>query len=276
MSPVGGMTDGTILFTETALIKLYADQLGEGKKGGREIRNEWLKKSGACPKDPGKFIKHIFGDKLGGRFNCNTITDYIDLKKDPKYNPSNPHLKRNKYVLQTTFQTNGISVQCLVKDVTKPKKGNLESDLSFMDQSKVFTRRKYPESDDLPEKSKVEKIVGVDFGETFAGGFVCKDISSYQVDEDKKSLNYKDASRVVNLKIKTSALNEPTKRFQNWLTFEKANTSVMINGESLNIFDLELQLQKSVNETPLEHWIRWRELYRHLSRFYNSKKVSLY
>ena len=62
---------------------------------------------------------------------------------------------------------------------------------------------------------------------------------AYQVDEDKKSLNYKDASRVVNLKIKTSALNEPTRRFQNWLNNEKANTSVMINGESLNIFDLE-------------------------------------
>jgi hypothetical protein len=37
MSPVGGMTDGTILFTETALIKLYADQLGVRKKDGREL-----------------------------------------------------------------------------------------------------------------------------------------------------------------------------------------------------------------------------------------------
>jgi hypothetical protein len=145
-----------------------------------------------------------------------------------------------------------------------------------MEQSKVFTRRKYPKSDDLPDKSSVKKIVGVDFGETFAGGFVCKDLSSYQVDEDKKSLNYKDASRVVNLKTKTSALNEPTRRLQNWLNNEKANRSVMINGESLNIYDLELKLQKSVNETPLDHWKRWKELYRHLSRFYNSKKVFLY
>jgi hypothetical protein len=40
MSPVGGMTDGTILFTETALIKLYADQLGVRKKDGRKFRNE--------------------------------------------------------------------------------------------------------------------------------------------------------------------------------------------------------------------------------------------
>jgi hypothetical protein len=116
----------------------------------------------------------------------------------------------------------------------------------------------------------------VDFGETFAGGFVCKDLSSNEVDKKEKSFHYKEAGRVVNLKIKTSALNEPTKKFQNWLNFEKANTSVMINGGSLNNFDLELQLQKSVNETPLEHWIRWRELYCHLSRFYNSKKVSLY
>jgi hypothetical protein len=53
MSPVGGMTEGTILFTETALIKLYADQLGVRKKDGREFRNEWLKKSGDFPKDPG-------------------------------------------------------------------------------------------------------------------------------------------------------------------------------------------------------------------------------
>jgi hypothetical protein len=27
--------------------------------------------------------------------------------------------------------------------------------------------------------------VGVDFGETFAGGFVCKDLSSYEVDKKK-------------------------------------------------------------------------------------------
>jgi hypothetical protein len=33
----------------------------------------------------------------------------------------------------------------------------------------------------------------------------------------KHGINYKDASRVVNLKIKTIALNEPTRRFQNWL-----------------------------------------------------------
>jgi hypothetical protein len=136
-----------------------------------------------------------------------------------------------------------------------------------MDQSKVFTRRKYPVSDEILHKSKVKKIVGVDFGETFAGGFVCKDISRYQVDEDKKSLNYKDARRVVNLKIKTSALNEPTRRFQNWLNNEEANMSVMNNGESLNIYDLELELQKSVNETPLDHWKRWKELYRTPKRY---------
>jgi hypothetical protein len=80
--------------------------------------------------------------------------------KDSNYNPSNPDLKTNKYVLQTTFQTNGFCIQCLVKDVTKPKKGNLESNLSFMDQSKVFTRRKYPVSDEILDKSKVKKIVG--------------------------------------------------------------------------------------------------------------------
>jgi len=81
MSLVGG------IFSQTALIKLYADQLGVRKKDGREFRNEWLKKSGVCPKDPGNLLKHIFGAKFGGRFNCITIKDYIDLKKDPNFKP---------------------------------------------------------------------------------------------------------------------------------------------------------------------------------------------
>jgi hypothetical protein len=43
-----------------------------------------LKKSGACPKDPGNLLKHIFGAKLGG---CITITNCINLKKDPTVFP---------------------------------------------------------------------------------------------------------------------------------------------------------------------------------------------
>jgi hypothetical protein len=107
----------------------------------------------------------------GYHFKHITISEFIDLKENPNYNPFDPrNLKKNHYVLLTTFQTNGFSVTCLVHDVTKPKtQTSNSSELSYLDQSKVFTRRKYPESDDLPDKSKIKKNVGVDFRETFAG-----------------------------------------------------------------------------------------------------------
>jgi hypothetical protein len=77
------------------------------------------------------------------------------------------------YVLLTTFQTNGFSVKCLVHDVTKPKtQTSNSSELSYLDQSKVFTRRKYPESDDLPDKSK--RLLEWTLGENLLGDLCAK------------------------------------------------------------------------------------------------------
>lgn len=277
--PSSGMADGTIIITETNLIEIMARMLPTDKIDGKEkystaFRKAWLQ--GASVYSQGEFIKYILGDKLGGRFLCNTIGEYLELQKTENFDRTKPASKRDKYVLLTTFQTDGFSIQCLVKDVTKPKKPDLSSTLSYTQQALQITRRKYPKSDDLPNKANVTKIVGVDFGETYAGGFVCKEFSGYRKNTSTGNVDYDKEKPITNLKIKTSALNEPTKLFQNWLNYQKSQAKVQLGGQELNIFDLELLLQKKVNEKPLDYWARWKDLYRHLSEFYNSKKVRHY
>jgi hypothetical protein len=71
----------------------------------------------------------------------------------------------------------------------KPK-ATPETDLSLLDQAKAFTRRKKLDSDTLPDywKSKVKKIIGIDFCETFSGGFCMKNVESYSKDANNGSL----------------------------------------------------------------------------------------
>ena len=95
-------------------------------------------------------------------------------------------------MLRTTIVTNGFSIGCLVTDTKtlKPKAAS-PTQLSLIDQAKAFTRRKRPQSDILPQdwKLKVKKIIGVDFGETFSGGFSMKNVADYSVDS-KGELSY--------------------------------------------------------------------------------------
>jgi hypothetical protein len=81
-----------------------------------------------------------------------------------------------------------------------------------MKQANQVTRRKKPNSDPIPDevRGKVEKIIGVDFGETISGGFCCKDLNKYSQTADD-GLKYD--GELVNLTIKTSALNDPTHKY---------------------------------------------------------------
>jgi hypothetical protein len=98
---------------------------------------------------------------------------------------------------------------------------------------------------------KIEKVVGIDFGETYAAGVVCKDIGGYQ--EETGKLLY--SGNVTNLTIKTKALNEPGRLYRKWLTEEKKRT-FEYNQESKNIFELEELLKKVENEDFLVYFKR--------------------
>ena len=178
-------------------------------------------------------------------------------------------------MLRTTIVTNGFSIGCLVTDTKtlKPKAAS-PTQLSLIDQAKAFTRRKRPQSDILPQdwKLKVKKIIGVDFGETFSGGFSMKNVADYSVDS-KGELSYDSKAFIHNLAIKSTALNEPTRSFQNWLEHGKKleNSGVF---ETETIFEKELQLEKKSEESYLDYVKRWKVLYSELSQFYNSKKAS--
>lgn len=77
-----------------------------------------------------------------------------------------------------------------------------------------------------------------------------------------KSLMYE--GEVVNLKLKTSALNEPTRLNRNYLNKLK---------EREGIYDIERDLERRVNEEFHDYFLRWKDLHHQLGLFYNSYKA---
>jgi len=147
----------------------------------------------------------LFGEELGGRFKCSTVDGLGSSKCE-------------RHILRTSFLCDGFSVKCLVTD--RKKTAPIQptpSSKSWLDQAQELTRRKRPQSNPLPSKDKIKKIIGVDFGETFTGGFVCKDFELY----NEQPFGYRDKGNLQNLTLKSSALNEPTRLFQNWLNHTK-------------------------------------------------------
>jgi hypothetical protein len=91
-----------------------------------------------------------------------------------------PVPRKKRFVLRTAFLCDGYSDKCLVTDTTKSVAPAAKvSSESFLAQAKTPTWRKRPASDILPEnwKSKVTHVIGVDCGETYSGGFCCKQIT---------------------------------------------------------------------------------------------------
>ena len=293
--PISAVTNSSVLITEAGLINLLNKDkvskatgkvVSHGSGKNPASGESWLDSSSQAMVQPqGSFWKLIFGNKLGGncsiiiiysdilgRFKCSHIGEYMENQSKP----TPKETKEFRYVLGTSIVTNGFSVSCLVRDLkTLKPKATLDSTLSLIDQAKALRRRKRPTSDCLPDdwKSKVKKIIGIDFGETYSGGFCLKNMESYSKDENG-SLAYDAKGWIHNLVIKTKALTEPTRRYQKWL--ESAKKSIPKEGAFLDetIFEKEMQMGKGADESYLEYTDRWKLLYKELSSFYNSKMVN--
>jgi hypothetical protein len=167
---------------------------------------EWMSANGDGPRIQGAFIKKMFGEKLGGSFHCCTIQEYTQHLDNP-----GPDMKKFKYVVQTTFKTDGCDTQCLVFNTRKARKKDKSDTKTFRELAlSARMKKKKQASVPLPEAAYFKKIIGVDLGERYAGGFVCKDVDLY--DFSKQVVQYNGT--IKNLVIKTAALNRPTHLFQ--------------------------------------------------------------
>ena len=144
-------------------------------------------------------------------------------------------------MFKTSFKTDGFSVQCIVFDTCTEKiKAFKRSNVDPVAGSKFKPRRSKEPQAPLPPQNEIKKIkniIGVDFGEKYAGGFVCKNFEDYKVKENRSmahevredTLNdnvndlgsKKSCCTINNLKIKTAALSEPTRLFRNFLEHAK-------------------------------------------------------
>jgi hypothetical protein len=260
--PQSPISDSFITFTESSLLRRLDPKMvfeATGMSLSSKNGSSWLNKDKLALRPTtaqGRFLKFLFGDQLGGRFDCSLIDE---LGTD----------RCGRYILRTSFLCDGFSIKCLVIDRQKLAPTELPpSTKTFLEQANELTRRKKPISDPLPQDGEIQKIIGVDFGETFTGGFVCKDLSQYS----SGTLRYNVNGILKNLKLKTSALNEPTRMFQNWLNHTKTEvcqSDLIIQ----TIYARERELERNQNETVLQYFHRWRRLYIQLGRFYNSKMV---
>jgi len=199
----------------------------------------WLKASRKSMDRPtGSLLKEIYGPTLGGRFDFITVDQLIERVENPFADDfakrvdsylddldQKGELKRKDcYLIHTSFLSDGFQVYVLVTNLRKKKSGSGAKVGPASDLAEKPTRRKKPENPDFlqSEKEKIKTVIGVDFGETFSAGFCAKSVKDYSVVDEgggEKRLDY--GGKVVNLAIKTSALNEPTRKFQNWLRFDK-------------------------------------------------------
>lgn len=188
----------------------------------------------------GSLITRVFGENFGGRA-------YSTVQ-----NPTN-----GRFILGKSITTNGFDISVLVIDKkTKkrpPMKGSSES---YLCQARIYEKRKRLKSDPIPDSMyqnpfKV-RVVGVDFGQTYAVG-ICSNVGN-----PVKGLVSKRY-----LTIKTKALSQPSINFRRYM--EKKKTK--------EIFELERQLEKRSGETLAQYQLRRNCIVPHLSRFYNSNGI---
>ena len=167
--PSSAPTDSFVLMTETAIIKQIDPRMLERFTG--LTKEQWLTNGNQGMREPqGSFLKAIFGPQLGGNFKCGHTGQVLDNQD------------QYRYLLKTSFKTDGFSVQCHVLDLKRPKKPTFVPKGDVMTLAKLNPRSKKETPVDLPLNHSFSKIIGVDFGQTYAGGFVCKDYPSYSVD----------------------------------------------------------------------------------------------
>ncbi len=197
---------------------------------GKGIK-QWLSNGNRGMREPqGSFLKTIFGPQLGGNFKCgDTGENYYTYEGS------------NRYILKTSIKTDGFSVQCHVLDLKRSKIKTFVKEVDPLLLYKQNSRAKKEKLVALPDNHSFALIIGADFGQTNAGGFVGKDVGSYFYDndgssdqevsldnasyslsdngssQDNRRIGYEETGSMKNLKIKSSVLAEPTRMYQNYL-----------------------------------------------------------
>ena len=244
--PKSGPKDLFVMITETAIIRNMDPEMLE-RATGISMDNWLTDNQGRGIKEPqGSFLKFLFGDALGGDFKCADTKQYMERNPNPDFSAEKKNIAR--YLLKTAFKTDGFSVQCIVFDTCSKKiKVFKSSNVDPVAGSKFKPRRSKEPQTALPPQNEIngfKNIIGVDFGEKYAGGFVCNNFKDYHGKKDgsmayevkengsmanENTLNdnvndlgsKKSCSTINNLKIKTAALSEPIRLFRNFLEHAK-------------------------------------------------------
>ena len=185
--PKSGPKDSFVMITETAIIRNMDPEMLENATG--ISKENWLTDNrGRGMKEPqGSFLKFLFGDALGGDFKCADTKQYMERNPNQDFSAEKKNIAR--YLLKTAFKTDGFSVQCIVFDTCTEKiKAFKRSNVDPVDGSKFKPRRSKEPQTPLPPQNEINEfknIIGVDFGEKYAGGFVCKNFEDYKVKENR-------------------------------------------------------------------------------------------
>lgn len=123
-----------------------------------------------------------------------------------------------------------MELHCLVVDSqTAAENPKTLSTKSVLEQSKMFrksTTKMAADAVTQMDLEKASKVIGIDFGERYAVGAVCKSIPNYHVNNDGH-LDYDGT--IVNLKVSNAALAQPTRKFSKWLQSIKTDVINFIN-----------------------------------------------
>jgi hypothetical protein len=91
----------------------------------------------------------------------------------------------------------------------------------------------------IEEKSKIKTVVGGDPGEVYYVGLCATQVADYKA-IDGGELQFDQEAFVTNLKLKSSAASEPSRRFRNWLQHQKTE----------RVYELERLLERKRGSFP--------------------------
>ena len=168
-------------------------------------------------------------------------------------------------ILITTIKTDGLELNLLYIDRKTVKTPELQkSDKSPVELAKMAPSRKMMKSDEISEAERkiFKTVVGGDPGEIYYLGLCSTSVNDYVLNESRQ-MSFKDSAKVTNLKLKTTAASEPSRRYRNFLEHEKAFAASdasdqerrwRVTKTKVNIFDLEQDMGRklipAVNRVP--------------------------
>jgi hypothetical protein len=231
--PSSGIVHKSILVTEASLlynIKANVSIFGEKK-------SEWVSSNGKLVKCPGVLWQNLF-PRIVERKKLILID-----QADPAGNSSR--------ILISSIKTDGLDLSLLYVDQkTKPEK-SFASKRPVMELARTVGRTKRLKSDDIydEDRERIRKVVGGDPGEVYFVGLCATNVDDYYIDDNFQPY-FKKKSKLNNLKLKTSAASEPSRRFRNFLEHEKriassdGDRSFSVSKTTLNVFELERLMER--------------------------------